>query len=154
MQERLIISNRMDPLSPGLRISIGNEYGDLAVACRVLREFLATRGVEEEAAFRAELLLEEALTNIVKYAYADRGAHAIHVEADVEPGRVVLAIADDGLPFDPRSAPPPPLGAPLEDRPVGGVGIHLMRKLSESLEYERAGGWNRLTVRIPREVGE
>jgi anti-sigma regulatory factor (Ser/Thr protein kinase) len=58
-----------------------------------------------------------------------------------------VTIADTGAPFNPLNAPPPDLTSNLVDRPIGGLGIHLVRSLMNSVEYEREGGENRLRLR-------
>ena len=59
----------------------------------------------------------------------------------------MLTVTDDGHPFDPREVPEPDIQLPVEERPVGGLGIHLLRKMSDRMEYGREGGRNRLCLR-------
>jgi len=69
------------------------------------------------------------------------------VQIEVRNGDLAATVSDDGAPFDPLSQPPPDIHAPAEDRKVGGLGIHLLRSLMDSVEYRRADGRNRLTFR-------
>jgi anti-sigma regulatory factor (Ser/Thr protein kinase) len=62
---------------------------------------------------------------------------------------VLVEFADRGRPFDPTSAPPPNLAAPLEERQNSGLGIHFVRYLMRDLVYHREGEWNRLSMRRP-----
>ena len=96
------------------------------------------------------LAFEEIATNVIKYGYDDDLEHEILAEAILSPGALVLRVRDDGHEFDPLRAPPPDLDAAIEDRPIGGLGIHLLRKLAERLSYERVGGHNVLTLWFER----
>jgi anti-sigma regulatory factor (Ser/Thr protein kinase) len=73
------------------------------------------------------------------------------VSLRVEDGDIIASVADRGAPFNPLLAPEPDLAAGLEQRDVGGLGIHLVRRLVNSMEYERREGQNYLTFRKPRE---
>ena len=92
-------------------------------------------------------MLEEIFTNIVCYAFQDRVAPPIEVELDRRGDAIAVHVADAGRPFDPRTVPPPDLSADLDHRPIGGLGIHLVRKLTEDLAYERRAGINHLRFR-------
>lgn len=132
---------------------------EFRVATRALGPGLAAL----EAALRAadlpdvvvlELLLaaEEVLTNVARYAYDDDGAeHWVRVTLDRAGADLTLRFADDGRPFDPLAEAPPDLTGPVEQRPIGGLGIHLVRSLVDHAQYARVGGENVLTLR--RRVG-
>ena len=110
--------------------------------------FLDGRGVEVRAAHHTALVLSEVLTNLATHGRCpDRPAR---VAVTVEPGQVTGEIVDKGPPFDPRLAPDPALDAAAADRPIGGLGLYLVRKLSCSLEYARRNDENCLTFAIRR----
>lgn len=92
------------------------------------------------------LALEEILINIIRYAHPQGGTHEIKVWFSLEEDNVITAVEDDGTPFNPLAASEPDTGGPLEDRPIGGLGLHLVRKLMDRLEYERIAGRNRLVM--------
>lgn len=69
------------------------------------------------------------------------------ISLTLDDGSVVLCVEDDGPAFDPLAAPEPDLDAPLEDRPVGGLGIHLLREMMDTLDYVRRDDRNRLILR-------
>jgi anti-sigma regulatory factor (Ser/Thr protein kinase) len=99
-------------------------------------------GVTQELTLEFRLLGEEALTNVVKYADAE----AIEVTLDVSETSVVLEVRDDGRHFDPLRAATPELDASVEDRPLGGLGIHLIQTLTDEVSYERRQQWNVLQL--------
>lgn len=128
--------------------TLSNDVASLVAATEELEQFLTRAAVGAEAAYACTLALEEVVTNVFKYAYDDAGAHAVRFTAQLTPDHVVLRFSDDGRPFDPLAAPPPDLARPLEERAIGGLGIHLVRKLADAMEYERRGGRNLLTARF------
>lgn len=101
-------------------------------------------GVSEH---RLTLVLEELLTNVISYGYDDDGNdHQIHVHLKIEDDVLTSVFDDDGRPFDPHEAQKPNMDGPLEDRSVGGLGIHLILTIMDSVAYERIDGRNRTTM--------
>lgn len=131
---------------PIWRLALRNDLGAVGGANRSLEEFLRVRGADPEAVFSTALALEEAVTNIIKYGYDDDREHQILLEARLLPEEIVLQVTDDGHEFDPLRAPAAGLDGPIEERPIGGVGLHLLRNLARSISYERTGGKNVLTM--------
>ncbi len=94
--------------------------------------------------FKVNLVLDELSVNIVNYG-GETSEIEVSLAADAEVVRV--EISDDGRPFDPLTeAVEPDIDAPLEDRPVGGLGIHLVREMMDELHYSREDGRNRLAM--------
>ena len=77
--------------------------------------------------------------NVISYGYRDTAEHEIVVRINLYDSMVRAEVEDDALPFNPLEAPEPDVTKPLEDRPVGGLGIHLTRKMMDNLEYRRMG---------------
>ena len=97
------------------------------------------------------LLLDELLTNIIKYGYpvGDGASHEIEVRLGLEAAGFVVDVEDDGVPFDPTAIPvraPAADDLPLEDRPVGGWGLELVRQTVDVAHYRRDGSKNKLTL--------
>ena len=138
-----------DGSSPTLSLRIANDVQSLCSALATLDGFLERHRVDDQTAFTVRLAAEEIVTNVIKYAYADTARHEIEIVLRLASDRAVLRVVDDGRAFDPLAAPAPDLALPVEEKPLGGVGIHLLRTLAE-LEYTRADGRNVLsaTVRI------
>jgi anti-sigma regulatory factor (Ser/Thr protein kinase) len=93
-----------------------------------------------------QLAVEEHLTNILNYGFDDQGEHQITVRAFITANELRIEVEDDARPFDPLKHPVPDLSQPVDARPVGGLGIHMMRKSVDRLEYRRAGGKNILVM--------
>jgi serine/threonine-protein kinase RsbW len=125
-----------------------NRPEDLSRVTEEAVRFVEQRHVGERAAYVANLAIEEMGTNILKYGYDDLAVHEILLRLEVLPGALLLVLEDDGHAFNPVAAPEPDVNGPTEARVPGGLGIHLIRKLAERMDYERCDGRNRLTVRI------
>lgn len=132
---------------------------EILVATRALGPGLAAlEGALRDARLPQETVLElllaaeEVLTNVADYAHDDGSEHWVRVGLVVAREDVTLVFEDDGRPFDPTAAPAPDLAAPMAERPIGGLGIHLIRSLVDTAEYARAGSQNVLTLR--KRVGQ
>jgi serine/threonine-protein kinase RsbW len=95
------------------------------------------------------LLIEELFMNVCQHAYVDGALGVVTLTYSVpEPGELSVEFADRGVEFNPLSAPPPDLTLDLENRPIGGLGIFLVKTLAPSVAYRRDRDWNRLSLRI------
>lgn len=96
--------------------------------------------------FRVNLVLEEVALNVMTHG-RKAGARHLEVLVAAEPDTVTIEIVDDGPPFDPlEEAPVPDTEASLGDRPVGGLGVHLVREMMDEVRYRYEDGKNRLTL--------
>ena len=86
------------------------------------------------------------MANVIAYAYDDNGRHEITVRVERKDRELIMEVEDDGRPFDPQQASQPDFSRPLEDMPVGGLGIHFVRKFTSGMQYERIEGKNRLRM--------
>ena len=99
-------------------------------------------------AARIHLALEEAVSNVIMYAYPEGTAGNMVLDAVRDGNRLRFTLVDRGKAFDPTAAPEANLEAPLEERLVGGLGIHLVRSIMDSISYSRLDGKNVLTMII------
>lgn len=96
-----------------------------------------------------DLLIEEILVNICRYSYPEGAPGTVVVTYSIlELGELTVEVGDQGVEFDPLKVTPPDLTLDLAQRPVGGLGIWLLKSLARSLSYRREHGWNRLTFAI------
>lgn len=105
-------------------------------------------GLSDRCTFRLELVLVEAVTNIVQYAGAANGDLEIMVEIGCTDERVFVQLEDTGRLFDPTAAPAHVQPQNLDDATIGGLGIHLLRAYTEELEYRRVDQRNQLRMTI------
>ena len=114
-----------------------------------VQTFVKEQGISADEAARILILLEELLTNLTKYGYPDRAEPGqAEVALALDGGRLEIEFIDDGCAFDPFAALPPNLDEPLEDRQVGGLGLHILRSLTEEARYERRNETN--VIRLVR----
>ncbi|MBQ8065733.1 MAG: ATP-binding protein [Prevotella sp.] len=93
------------------------------------------------------LALEEAVVNVMTYAYPAGKQGHVDIEAQANDERLKFVISDTGIPFDPTAREDADTTLSAEERPIGGLGIHLVRQIMDSINYERVDGKNVLTLR-------
>jgi serine/threonine-protein kinase RsbW len=145
-------SRQPDIVDGGLRLHLVNDTAGLEAAQQTLHAFLAAEGVGTRGIYRTELAFEELVVNVIRHGYADRevGTCPIDVSVRVLAQEIVLAVEDDGPPFDPLQVPDPELPATIDEARIGGLGLHLVRKSTQRMEYERTAGRNRVTLSLQR----
>ena len=108
-------------------------------------------GLAPEACFPFELALEELFINVAMHGASPGVVPQVEVEFTCENGNVALTLRDDGPAFDPLNLPPPDVDAALEDRPVGGLGIYLVREMMDEVTYQRTATQN--CLRMVKHIG-
>jgi serine/threonine-protein kinase RsbW len=116
-----------------------------------IREFVASSsaalGLGNEAVEDLKVCVDEAATNIIKYGYGDDEGD-VAVEVSRVGDEILVRMVDEATPFDPGLVPPPDLERPLSERPIGGMGVHLIRTLSDGVSHKAApAGGNELLLR-------
>lgn len=122
----------------------------MASTAKQVFDWLATLPLSARAKYSGGLAIEEMASNIIKYGYDDDREHLIHIRIRVERNLLEIVIEDDGHPFDPTTAPAPDIERIVESRKTGGLGIQLVRRISEKMIYQRDGAVNRLILHICR----
>jgi anti-sigma regulatory factor (Ser/Thr protein kinase) len=138
-------------MSEKLEIKLSNKLSELERFNQILTEFGRRQGLAPKVMHDLNLAVEEILTNIISYAYTDGREHEIRVRLSAQPEEVRAELEDDGKPFNPLEAPEPDTAKPLKERTIGGLGIHLVRTLTDGLEYKRQGDRNLLTIKRKQE---
>lgn len=111
-----------------------------------IRSGAEERGFSSKKMNQVQVASEEALVNVIRYAYPDKDG-SVEITYNAKEGKgLVIQIIDWGVPFDPLSLPEPDIDAPIEDREVGGLGIYMMRNIMDEVSYEREGDRNILTL--------
>ena len=115
-----------------------------------LYEFIENMGndfsLSPDIVFNLNLVLEEAVVNIINYAYPKEEHQYIYLSASMKDGSIVLVLTDTGKEFDPTAAPEADITLSAEDRQIGGLGIFLIRQIMNEVKYERIEGKNVLTL--------
>lgn len=109
---------------------------------QALLEFARDYRLPESVLQAADLSLEEYLTNVMEYGFDDSRDHEILVRLEIANDELQIEVEDDGRSFNPLESPEPDIHLPLSERPIGGLGIHLIRKFMDGLGYRREGNRN------------
>ena len=130
---------------------ISNRIEDLPIVVELLDRFGEDNDIPVATIDDLNVALDEALSNVIAYAYPADEQGEIVVRLALLPGQVVVEVEDTGAPLDPLAAPPPDLTTPLEERQLGGVGIHFIKTLMDEVSYARIDDKNvlKLTKRLP-----
>ena len=125
-----------------LSFKLKNDASELDRLCQQLTNFGNTFGLSQKFIFQINLALDELFTNIISYGYKDKGEHLIKFAISCEDGTVVIRIEDSGVPFDVAEFEVADPKKTLEDCRVGGLGLHLIRKLMDEIKYRRTDDKN------------
>ena len=124
-----------------------NDVSELERVISFVSDLCIRNSIPPETECDLNLALDEMITNVVKHAYPGGGEHHFTLQITVSNEEFVARIEDDGVEFNPTEHPTPDLDAPLEERKEGGLGIHLVRQIMTSVEYQRVAGKNVVTLR-------
>jgi anti-sigma regulatory factor (Ser/Thr protein kinase) len=110
-------------------------------------DFAQKAGLSDKDLFALQIIVEELVTNVIDYGGVPAGEHAVRVELSAQDGELVVHLVDRGKKYNPLLREDPDVTLPAEQRPIGGLGVHFCKKLTEAQEYERRDGCNVLTLR-------
>lgn len=130
-----------------LTLRMVNELAELTRVAECVDEFCAAHAVSADCAFKLNVALEELLTNTISYGYQDAQSHEIAIAIAREGDEVVIEVSDDARPFDPLQMNVPEFETPIENRRVGGLGIHLVKTLMDNVAYAYRDGRNHMILR-------
>ena len=131
-------------------IKLDNRLSEIERLASELELFCDQEKLPVKTCLELNLILEEAVTNIISYAYNDSASHLISVSLQRRGDRVEIAIEDDGIGFNPLDAPTPRMSGDIDELEPGGLGIHLIRKLTDEAAYSREKGYN--TLKLTKKV--
>lgn len=127
--------------------SLKSSLSELNRLGRHLKKFGRATGLSEKCIFEINLALDELFTNIISYGYQDDGEHLIKFTLIPQDEMICLCVEDDGIPFDPLQVAEPDVKCSIETCKIGGLGIHLIKKLMDEIRYRRCGHKNVLTMK-------
>jgi serine/threonine-protein kinase RsbW len=124
-----------------------SSLSELDQLCQNLETFGKKFGLSKKLIFEINLALDELFTNIISYGFKDDNEHAIKVTLTPRNDELCLCIEDDGTPFNPIEVETPDVSSSVEKCKIGGLGIHIMKKLMDEVCYERCGDKNVLNLK-------
>ena len=133
-------------MTNNLKLEFKNNLPDLSKGLDEALSWLTPFNLTPDASYVTILAIEELATNAINLGYTDNQEHLIQVEIIVEKDQLLIQYRDDGVFFNPLEVQEPDTNLPVEDRPTEGLGILLLRKISDDMTYERADGINFVTV--------
>ena len=127
-------------------IILANDISEISRLNEFIEEIGNEFSLAPDVIFNLTLVLEEAVVNVINYAYPKEEHEYIYLSARMHDGSIVLVLTDTGKEFDPTAAPEADVTLSAEDRQIGGLGIFLIRQLMNEVKYERIEGKNVLTL--------
>ena len=127
-------------------IILANDISEISRLNRFVEEIRDDFSLSPEVAFNLNLVLEEAVVNIINYAYPKEEHERIYLSAKLNEGSIVLVLTDTGKEFDLTMAPDVDITLSADEREIGGLGIFLIRQIMNEVKYERIEGKNVLTL--------
>ncbi len=130
-------------------LALDSDLGELDRLREFIEAFCAREGVADSVCYHLSVALEELAVNAIRHGNCDPRTGAIRITLRRKGDRLEVDYSDTGVTFDPLAAPPPDLTKDLGLRPIGGLGIHLVRCLMPEIRYERRNGCNCLLLAKP-----
>lgn len=125
---------------------IENQIGELPSLAEKIEKLAEKWELSQELAMNINLVIEEALSNIIFYAFTDSDQHDIKISISLNQNRVMIKITDNGIPFNPLLQQQPDISLSVTERPVGGLGIFLISSIMDKIQYFRQKNQNILIL--------
>ena len=136
------------PDSKSVEIALAPDLSALAALAGIIEEFGAAHALSGTVQSHLNLMLDELITNSITYGLPTVSEPELRLRLLVDEGAVVAQLEDNGIAFNPfEEAPEPDPTLGLEERPIGGLGVFLVKQFADSTAYERVDGRNRITLR-------
>ena len=129
-----------------LKLEFKNTLPDLSKALDTALNWLTPFNLPPDTSYLTILAMEELATNTINFGYTNNEEHLIGVELNIESDRLVVQYVDDGVYFNPLDVQEPDTSLPVEERPTGGLGILLLRKIADTMTYLRDHEKNLVTI--------
>jgi anti-sigma regulatory factor (Ser/Thr protein kinase) len=136
---------KSEPFSEA-HLVLQNQLAGLETITQFLDDLAMQWDLPATTTMTLNLVLEEAFTNVVQYAYADDLPHEIGLRFMKQGNTIAIELSDDGTPYDPTQKEDPDTTLSASERAIGGLGIFLIRQMMDSVHYERKDGKNHLRM--------
>lgn len=128
-------------------IRLANDLDEVSLLAEFVEDLCAELDLSAETTMNINLALEEAVANVIMYAYPSGERHEMLLKVTSSPTQLVFLLADNGISFDPTKVEDVNIMLPIEERPVGGLGIFLIRSIMNEVSYQRLDGTNHLIMK-------
>lgn len=130
-----------------MTLNIHNNIAEISQLAPFLDEVAEAYGIAPDVSFKLNLALDEALANSISYAYPEGTEGSITLEAGMDGDDLLFHLIDEGTPFDPTKEGDVDITLSVEERPIGGLGIFLIKQMMDSVTYKRVDNKNILELR-------
>ncbi len=127
-------------------ITLANDIAEISKLATFIEEIGEAFELTPDVIFNLNLVIEEAVVNVINYAYPKEEHQSIYLSANLHEDSIVFVLTDTGKEFDPTQAPEADITLSAEERPIGGLGIFLIRQIMNEVKYQRIDGKNVLTL--------
>ena len=127
-------------------LTLHNDVQEVPRLASFIDEVAEACGIDMATTMSLNLAMEEAVVNVMRYAYPAGTVGNVDIDAEFADGQLTFVLSDSGTPFDPTQAGTPDLTLDAEERPIGGLGIFLVRQIMDTIVYRRSDGKNILTL--------
>ena len=131
---------------PGVTVRIENDLAEIPKVDEKLDEFAEQFGIPPAIAATFHIIFDDLLNNVISYGFNDGQRHFIDISLELTANSLIVSIVDDGVPFNPLTETAPDTKLSIEDRQVGGMGIHLVINMVDDISYQRTADKNVLTL--------
>lgn len=129
-----------------MKLTLHNDINEVPLLGEWVEQMGEEMQLDMPDIFQINLALEEAVVNVMNYAYPEETGREIWLEAEGDNKSIAFTLADEGIAFDPTQEEAPDITLAAEDRQIGGLGIFLVNQIMESVVYERVDGKNILKM--------
>ncbi len=145
--EELLSEARISPPF-GMRMEVAGDTAEIARLAARVESFCAMHDLDEATAGAVNLSLDELIANTMSYGFDSPAEASVEVAVELTPDKATLSVrlTDAGRKFDPTTAPEPDIDADIDERPIGGLGVHFVRQMMDSIAYQRRDGLNIVTL--------
>lgn len=127
-------------------LSVPGRFDRLEQVGHLVADAAKEAGFDEADVNRCQLAVDEACTNIIEHGYGGEDRGKIEIACESQRGELTITIWDQAKRFDPNAAPPPKLGANIENLGIGGLGLYFMRQVMDRVEFSYENGGNKLVL--------
>ena len=124
-----------------------SELSELQTLCRYLEDCGNVMELPQKCLSEINLGLDELFTNIISYGFGDESEHQIKFSLAKDSETLFVQVEDDGIPFNPLDVVDPEVSQNLDSMDIGGLGIHLVKKMVDDIDYQRVEGKNKLILK-------
>jgi sigma-B regulation protein RsbU (phosphoserine phosphatase) len=147
----LILESHTQEYAKKRTFVLSNSLSQIPPIQTQIGEFCRHFNVSEKKIYHILLSVDELLSNVILHGYKDSNLHSLQVRICYKNQTIIISIVDDGIPFNPLSFSPPSLSNSLENREVGGLGIHFVKTFTRTMRYRRNKGLNYIWLLVGKE---